>query len=123
MPMVMLGMNNTRMKDFFDLAVIARTSELDGDTLARALRATFERRATTTPDTDPVALTPAFATDAAKMKQWRAFLSKAGLKDQALADVAALLGDLLLLPMRAAASGARIEAVWNPAAGQWTGAS
>lgn len=119
--MAVLGMNNTRMKDFFDLAVIARTSELDGDTLASALQATFERRATTTPDTSPVALTPAFATDPAKMKQWRAFLSKAGLKDQALADVAALIGDLLRLPMRAAAKGARIEAVWNPAAGQWTG--
>jgi hypothetical protein len=31
--MVVLGMNNSRMKDFFDLAVIARTSELDGSTL------------------------------------------------------------------------------------------
>jgi hypothetical protein len=31
--MVVLGMNNSRMKDFFDLAVIARTSELDGATL------------------------------------------------------------------------------------------
>ena len=31
-------MNNSRMKDFFDLAVIARTSELDGATLVSASR-------------------------------------------------------------------------------------
>ena len=35
---VVLGMNNSRMKDFFDLAVIARTSELDGATLVEVNR-------------------------------------------------------------------------------------
>ena len=35
--MVMLGQANSRMKDFFDLALIARQTELDGATLAAAL--------------------------------------------------------------------------------------
>lgn len=39
--MVELGINNSRMKDFFDLAIIASTSELDGSTLVDALRSTF----------------------------------------------------------------------------------
>jgi Nucleotidyl transferase AbiEii toxin, Type IV TA system len=42
--MVELGINNSRMKDFFDLAVIARTSALEGGLLVEALRATFARR-------------------------------------------------------------------------------
>jgi hypothetical protein len=47
--MVMLGQANSRMKDFFDLAVIARRTALDGATLAAAIAATFTRRQTALP--------------------------------------------------------------------------
>ena len=55
--MVMLGQANSRMKDFFDLAVIARRTELDGATLAAAIAATFARRQTALPNERPLALT------------------------------------------------------------------
>jgi len=58
--MVVLGVNNSRMKEFFDLAVIARTSELDGSTLGSAIRATFARRNTSLPTSVPAALTAEF---------------------------------------------------------------
>lgn len=48
--MAMLGQANSRMKDFFDLAVIARRTELDGATLAAAIAATFARRQTALPN-------------------------------------------------------------------------
>ena len=62
--MVALGIANSRMKDFYDLWVLARTFEFDGPTLSRAIQATFRRRKTDVPATPPLALTAAFATDA-----------------------------------------------------------
>ncbi|MEX2218061.1 MAG: nucleotidyl transferase AbiEii/AbiGii toxin family protein [Phycisphaerales bacterium] len=53
--LVTLGIANTRMKDFFDLWTIARSFPFDARTLARAIRATFERRRTTIPSGMPLA--------------------------------------------------------------------
>ena len=64
--MVSLGIANTRMKDFYDVWMMATTFEFDGETLAAALVATFRRRSTTLPIDAPVALSPEFATDTAK---------------------------------------------------------
>ena len=47
--MALLGLANTRMKDFYDVAVIAHRTQLDGATLARAIGATFARRQTPLP--------------------------------------------------------------------------
>lgn len=117
--MVVLGMSNSRMKDFFDLAVIARSMTLDGETLVNAVRATFKRRATATPGIDPVALTPAFATDPEKMKQWRAFLVKLKLRDEALDEVVVLLRGFLLPPLHAIDDKAWAGGTWNLTAAQW----
>ena len=72
--MVALGMLNSRMKDFFDLWAISQTFPFDGPVLGDALRATFTRRGTLLPAGTPIALTQAFADDAAKQAQWRAFI-------------------------------------------------
>jgi hypothetical protein len=71
--MVTLGINNSRMKDFFDLSVLAETFHFDGETLRRAIEATFNRRKTVVPTIVPVALTAQFAEDAIKQKQWQGF--------------------------------------------------
>ena len=71
-----LGMTNTRMKDFFDLALLLRDTTLDDAELQRAVEATFARRQTAMPGNQPVGLSDAFANDATKQQQWRAFLSK-----------------------------------------------
>ena len=47
--MVQRGLANSRMKDFYDLAVLARTFAFEGEVLARAIGATFERRGTPCP--------------------------------------------------------------------------
>jgi Nucleotidyl transferase AbiEii toxin, Type IV TA system len=44
--MVMLGRANSRMKDFYDIRILARSNEFDADRLARAIAATFARRRT-----------------------------------------------------------------------------
>jgi hypothetical protein len=117
--MVELGINNSRMKDFFDLAVIGRTSALDGSVLVAALRATFARRGTALPASQPIALTQEFAADPDKGKQWRAFVTKAGLQADSLEDVLSALDALLRPPIDAAVGGLRFEAKWSPELRRW----
>lgn len=71
-----LGMANTRMKDYFDLWVLLRANDLDDPELARAIRATFVRRRTPMPNGIPAGLSDAFAADASKRTQWRAFVGR-----------------------------------------------
>ena len=72
--MVMLGLANTRMKDFYDIWMLSRNHDFDAERLSRAIAATFERRGTTIPEEVPDALSPAFAADATKQRQWTAFV-------------------------------------------------
>jgi hypothetical protein len=73
---VSLGMANSRMKDFFDLAALAREGVLDVEQLGEAIQATFHRRGTALPNQTPVGLSDEFARDASKRAQWQGFLSK-----------------------------------------------
>ena len=118
--MVMLEQANSRMKDFFDLAVIAQRTELDGATLAAAIAATFSRRQTALPTERPLALTQQFSEDTAKLQQWQAFLNKNRIKAASLGDTVALLDDLLWPPTQVAATGSRATATWRPDALRWT---
>jgi len=56
--LVSLGIRNSRMKDFFDLWIMAKTFDFDGSILAAAIGATFARRQTAIPSEKPVAFTP-----------------------------------------------------------------
>lgn len=117
--MVQLGMANSRMKDFYDLAVLARNFDFDGPLLARAIRATFVRRKTDLPTTTPVALTPVFAEDSTKTTQWSGFLRKAGVRDAGtLADAVAAVRAFVEAPLAAAASGSPSLGRWQ-AGGAW----
>ena len=46
----LLGMTNSRLKDYFDLSVLLERETLDTDLLAQAIKATFERRGMSVPD-------------------------------------------------------------------------
>ncbi|MCK9515846.1 MAG: nucleotidyl transferase AbiEii/AbiGii toxin family protein [Ottowia sp.] len=48
--LVALGIANSRMKDYFDLWILSRYTDFDGDLLCKAIHATFERRRTPLPD-------------------------------------------------------------------------
>ena len=80
--LVKLGMANSRMKDFFDLAVLARSFAFSGGVLRDAIVATFGRRGTAIPTELPIALTDSFAQDGTKLTQWRAFVSRNGLEER-----------------------------------------
>ncbi len=88
---VSLGMGNSRMKDFFDLWVLTRNSELKPKTLRAAVEATFDRRGTVIPASTPIGLSDEFASDRIKQTQWRAFIAKNRLNAPELGEIVTLL--------------------------------
>lgn len=54
---VLLGMTNSRMKDYLDLSVLLARERVDAAVLAKAVKATFERRGTALPAEVPVGRT------------------------------------------------------------------
>lgn len=85
--MALLGLRNSRMKDYFDVRALLREGAMDERLLACAIAATFERRRTPVPDDVPAALTAAFSDDAQHQARWKAFLDKNRLKGPGLAEV------------------------------------
>ncbi|RJP64649.1 MAG: nucleotidyl transferase AbiEii/AbiGii toxin family protein [Comamonadaceae bacterium] len=83
----LLGMANTRMKDYFDLWVLLDEGALEPSELRRAIEATFDRRKLALPSTLPSGLSDTFAQDAAKQRQWAAFLKKNRLQALNLTEV------------------------------------
>ncbi len=118
--MVMLGIANSRMKDFYDIWTLAREFDFDGLLLSRAIAATFERRRTNLPAEDPLALTNSFSQDRAKATQWDAFLHKNRLSTEKLSfpNVTAFLRDFLMPPVLCIQEGAEFNLIWS-ASGPW----
>jgi hypothetical protein len=111
-------MANSRMKDFYDLAILARDFAFDGDLLAHAIHATFERRGTPLPTTPPVAFTTAFAEDPTK-QMWSGFVRKAGIRDAgSLPETVAAVVAFAQAPLMAAADNASGVVHWAPG-GPW----
>lgn len=73
---VLLGMTNSRLKDYLDLSVLIARETLDLRTLSAAIAATFSRRSTALPNAVPIGLTEEFASDASRQAMWMAFLRK-----------------------------------------------
>lgn len=102
--MVLFGMRNSRMKDYFDVHALLREAEVDAAELANALAATFGRRRTALPEGVPAGLSDAFAADAAKQMQWRTFLEKNRIEGPALNTVVAEIRERLADPFAQAAN-------------------
>ncbi len=71
-----LGIRNSRLKDYFDIAWLVENFEFEFDQVRGAIVHTFERRGSSLPNQLPSGLTETFATDAQKNTQWQAFLKK-----------------------------------------------
>jgi predicted nucleotidyltransferase component of viral defense system len=99
--MVLLGLANTRMKDFYDIWALTRSYDFTGDRLARAIAATFARRKTAIPRETPEALTQAFVQQPGKLEQWAEFVAEVGGERPSLN---AVIDDLAAFLMRHAAA-------------------
>jgi hypothetical protein len=118
--MVKLGRLNSRLKDFYDLWMLSRQFDFDGQLLALAIRQTFENRRTELV-LPPVAFTPAFTGDAGKMSQWRGFLKKTvldGAPDE-LPEAVEAIAAFLMPVAKSVVSGEAAPGKWV-APGPWT---
>ncbi|CAH1906113.1 conserved hypothetical protein [Candidatus Nitrotoga sp. HW29] len=115
--LISLGMLNSRMKDFFDLWVLAKHSDFDGALLSRAIVATFERRRTAFPEGMPIGLSDEFINDDQKNKQWLAFLRKNALESMPLVKVIGDLREFLLPVLAGAATSSRHDMAWRAGEG------
>lgn len=80
--MVLLDEQNSRMKDFFDLYILAEKFDFQGGLLKKAVVATFARRETEIPKELPIALDEAFV--GLKAPIWSAFLRKSAPAEEKL---------------------------------------
>lgn len=119
--MVALGMVNSRMKDFYDIWVIAKQFEFEGPVLVEAIKATFDRRNTTIPDSTPRGLSDEFASDPEKVTQWKSFLSRTGLQTvtEGLGQVVHELQAFLVPLIDAAAKDEAFNLQWKDG-GPWS---
>lgn len=118
-----LGLTNSRMKDFYDLCMLARHFDFDGPTLSDAIAATFKRRGTAIPADLPDGLTDAFFGRREVQAQWRAFRNRDRLSadienfDQCIAEIRQFVG-----PVLEDIRSATLSAGSWPAGGPWRAA-
>lgn len=118
--MVALGIVNSRMKDFYDIWVLAQDNAFEGPVLSEAIRRTFEQRRSPLPTSPPLALTSEFSGDPAKATQWRAFLRRGRLVagEPGLNEVVDLLARFLLPTIGQGEIDAGVGGEWPPG-GPW----
>jgi hypothetical protein len=117
--MVKLGIANSRMKDFYDLWVLAQRFEFRSGTLAAAIQATFKTRRTTLPKSSPLGLRADFYELPTKQTQWRAFLRKSGLKaDSSLKEIIEVIREFVTPVVDSILKGGEENKVWHPG-GPW----
>jgi len=118
--MLKLGVSTSRMKDFYDVHVLARDFPFGGRTLSQSIAATLGRRHTAPPSETPETLTDAFAENPTKQAQWRAFVQRLETEDRdpPLLDVVRAIRGFVGPPMESLAVGAPFEGAWPPG-GPW----
>jgi predicted nucleotidyltransferase component of viral defense system len=114
-----LGLLNSRMKDFYDLALLSRMYPFEGERLVKAISATFRNRGTTI-EAEPIGLTQAYCDDPARAVQWRAFVRRSRFSEES-GELERLVTEIrqFALPMLSAiAAGNPFKALWKPR-GPW----
>jgi len=114
-----LGLLNSRMKDYYDLALLSRMYPFEAQHLIEAIVATCRHRGTRI-EAEPIGLTEAFYADAARATQWRAFLRRSRFPEES-GDLEKLVAEVhrFAFPLLAAAANEKpFKAHW-PADGPW----
>lgn len=81
--MISLSILNSRMKDFYDIYILSSSENFEGRVLQEAIIETFGRRKTILEKEHPL-FTEEFYSDAARNKQWNAFIKRIGLTEENL---------------------------------------
>ena len=118
--MLELGILNSRMKDFYDIAILGDLFSFNGAELQKALQVSLRRRVLPSLSELPVAFTDEFAHDKDKNIQWNAFLRRIGKSPAALPlqKVVIKIRNFLSPVLQALAAGTEFIESWPPG-GPW----
>jgi hypothetical protein len=112
--MVYLGLDNSRMKDFYDVWYLAFCKNMEGEALANAIKATFTRRETPIADGPLYIVTENFASDTGKATQWNAFIRKNRLNIELKFEELIRLLQILIEPVyRSLAQDQSFDRTWS----------
>ncbi|MBN1223177.1 MAG: nucleotidyl transferase AbiEii/AbiGii toxin family protein [Candidatus Aminicenantes bacterium] len=119
--MVALGAANSRMKDYFDIYVLARNLTFHGDVLQAAILATFNKRGIPLPNSVPIGLAPKFSEDPIKQVQWNAFIKRLVdiVKPHTLEKTIDKIREFIMPPLLDYHKGKKFDLIWPPE-GPWT---
>jgi predicted nucleotidyltransferase component of viral defense system len=113
------GEVNSRMKDFYDIWLLAKTTSFGGNVLFNALVGTFDTRGTIVPD-NPFEFFHKIAAEVGKQGQWSAFLKRSAITNTHLRfdDIVEDLIRFLIPPIQALLSDDQFIGNWD-AGGPW----
>lgn len=119
--MIEIGLANSRMKDYHDIWMLLRTLEFDGQDLADAMAATFERRETELPAETPAELKREYTGQPETSQMWdtyrKGFSASASELPEDLQDVADAIAAFVMPAAIAAAGGVAFGKKWTPRSG------
>ena len=113
------GMLNSRLKDFYDIWLLAERQDFEGEVLSAAVKATFSNRDRAV-DVRMLERIKAFASDTTKGTQWHAFCEQNRLVPElpALNETARVIIRFVEPVVRAVSQGEYYRGNW-PAGGHW----
>jgi len=118
--MVKLGELNSRMKDFFDVWVLAQNFSFDERILAKAVQTTFTRRETDI-EAESVCFTERFASLPDKQAQWNGFIKTNRVENvpHEFSKVVGCVCEFLQPIMQTILAASDSDRQWKPA-GHWS---
>jgi predicted nucleotidyltransferase component of viral defense system len=117
---VRFGETNSRMKDFYDLWVLASDFHFNGDTVSEAIENTFRQRKTTLPKRVPPGIHEAFVENPLKQTQWKAFVRKNEFPkiETDFGKTIKVVRSFVMPPLESLTASKRFEQTWAPG-GPW----
>ncbi len=91
----LLGMANSRLKDYLDLYVLLKNEDLDEKTLVDAIISTLTQRGMAVPENLPIGLTSEYSQDGSRQAMWNSFLNKNEVELRPLPEVVSSIGDFI----------------------------
>jgi len=118
--MAVLAETNSRMKDFYDLWVVQRFLDFEGETLALAIQATFARRETEVAPASCIAFQSSFYAAEEPLTRWQRYVSRGSFErvPPSFADVGAAIERFLRPVCEAIAGEYDFNWIWRPG-GPW----
>jgi predicted nucleotidyltransferase component of viral defense system len=116
--MVRHGELNSRMKDYYDLWLLAETFEFKGASLQKAIETTFKKRDTEISTERPLSLSIEFAR--ANQTHWINFLNKMELQNDQIADFQTVVKKIWIFiehPIQASTNKVKSSNNWLPRKG------